>query len=127
MANYNRVILLGHLTRDPEVRHTQSGTAVAKLGIAVNRKTKDGGSVCFVDLVAFGKTAELIGEHLHKGDPMFVEGRLEYSSWEAPDGSKRSRLEVVVETFQFLNSGDKRPNQQSLAPARELQEQDIPF
>lgn len=110
MANVNRVILIGNLTRDIETRHTQGGTAVGKFGMAVNRKTKDTETTCFVDCTAFGKTAELLAQYVGKGSPLFIEGRLEYSTWESNDGSKRSKLEVVVENFQFLRgdeSGEK--------------------
>ena len=110
MANFNKVILLGNLTRDPEIRYTQGGMAVAKLGLAVNRRYSVNGeqkeSTCFVDLTAFGRQAEVINEYCKKGRPLFVEGRLEFSQWEGQDGSKRSKLEVVVENFQFLGSRD---------------------
>ena len=107
MANFNKVILMGNLTRDIELRHTQSGMAIAKFGMAINRKTSSQSgeakeSTCFVDLTAFGKSAELLNQYVHKGSPLFVEGRLEYSTWEAKEGGKRSKLEVVVENFQFM-------------------------
>jgi single-strand DNA-binding protein len=112
MANFNRVILLGNLTRDVEVRYTQGGMAVAKLGMAINRKFRQGEeereSTCFVDLTAFGRQAEILEQYVSKGSPLFVEGRLEYSSWEAKDGSgKRNKLEVVIENFQFLGGGER--------------------
>ena len=112
MANFNKVILLGNLTRDPEVRFTQGGLAVAKFGMAINRKssTKDGESresTCFVDVTAFGKQAEIIDQYISKGSPLFVEGRLEFSTWEDKNGGgKRNKLEVIVENFQFVG-GDK--------------------
>ena len=107
MANFNKVILLGNLTRDIDVRFSQSGLAIAKLGMAINRTmTKDGEkreSTCFVDLTAFGRQAEVLQQYVGKGSPLFVEGRLEYSTWEAKDGGgKRSKLEVVIENFQFV-------------------------
>lgn len=110
MANFNRVILLGNLTRDVEVRYTQGGMAVAKLGMAINRKFRQGEeereSTCFVDMTAFGRQAEVLEQYVSKGSPLFVEGRLEYSSWEAKDGSgKRNKLEVVIENFQFVSGG----------------------
>lgn len=109
MVNYNKVILAGNVTRDVEVRHTQGGIAIAKFGMAVNRKQGEKESVCFVDCTAFGKQAELLGEHIHKGSSLLVDGRLELETWEAKDGSgKRSKHGVVVENFQFLDSkGDK--------------------
>ena len=109
MANFNKVILAGNLTRDPEVRYSQSGTAVAKFGMAINRKFKDQESTCFVDITAFGKQAEVLEQYVKKGSPLMVEGRLEFSQWEDKNGGgKRSKLEVVVEQFQFLGGGDKR-------------------
>lgn len=106
MANFNKVILLGNLTRDVEVRHTQSGMALAKFGMAINRKWSQNGeqkeSTCFVDLTAWGRQAELLGQYVKKGSQLFVEGRLEYSTWESQEGGKRSKLEVVVENFQFV-------------------------
>ncbi len=114
MANFNKVILMGNLTRDVEVRYTQGGTAVAKLGMAVNRKYTTNGetkeNTCFVDLTAFGRQAEVLNQYIGKGSPLFVEGRLEYSTWESQDGGKRSKLEVIIENFQFVGgrSGESR-------------------
>ena len=112
MANYNKVILLGNLTRDIELRHTQSGMALAKFGMAINRKWSQNGeqkeSTCFVDLTAWGRQAEVLNQYVRKGSQLFVEGRLEYSTWEAEGGGKRSKLEVVVENFQFVGSGGGR-------------------
>ena len=107
MADYNRVILLGNLTRDPEARYTQAGQSVCKFGLAVNRryKAKDEQreETCFVDCVAWGKTAETIDRYLSKGRAILVEGRLQFSQWEDKNGGgKRSKLEVVVESFQFI-------------------------
>lgn len=112
MANFNKVILMGNLTRSPETKFTQAGMAVCKFGLAVNRRTssKNGEqkeSTCFVDCTAFGKSAELLQEHVQKGSQLFVDGRLEFSQWEAKDGSKRSKLEVIVENFQFMGSRDR--------------------
>ena len=109
MANYNKVILCGHLTRDPEMRTTQGGVAVTKFGMAVNRKFKDQETTCFVDCVAFGKQAELINQYLAKGKPLFVDGRLNFSTWEAQDGGRRSKLEVIVEQFQFIGPREAQP------------------
>lgn len=107
MANFNKVILLGNLTRDVEMRHTQSGMALAKFGLAINRKWSQNGeqkeSTCFVDCTAWGRQAEVLSQYVGKGSQLFVEGRLEYSTWEA-DGGKRSKLEVVVENFQFVGA-----------------------
>ena len=114
MASFNKVILVGNLTRDPELRYLPKGTAVARLGLAVNRKwTTDTGEqreeVTFVDIDAFGKQAETIAQYMKKGGPMLVEGRLRLDSWDdKATGQKRSRLGVVLEGFQFLG-GANRP------------------
>ena len=112
VANFNKVILMGNLTRDIELRHTQGGMAIAKFGMAINRRTssKDGEqreSTCFVDMTAFGKSAELLNQYVRKGSPLFVEGRLEFSTWESQEGGKRSKLEVIVENFQFMGGGNR--------------------
>ena len=110
MANFNKVLLMGNLTRDPEVRTTPSGLKIAKFGLAVNRrfKTRDDETreeTTFVDLDAFGQQAELIERYCSKGSPLFVEGRLKLEQWESNTGDKRSKLLVVVENFQFMGSG----------------------
>jgi single-strand DNA-binding protein len=111
MASFNKVILIGNLTRDPEVRYTPKGTAIAKLGLAINRnyRTESGEQreeTTFVDVDAFGRQAETIGQYLRKGRPIMVEGRLKLDSWEDKQtGQKRNRLGVVLENFQFLDSG----------------------
>ena len=110
MANYNKVMLMGNLTRDPQLSYTPSQTAVVDFGLAVNRKWKgqDGSQreeTCFVDCTSFGRQAETINKYLSKGRPVFVEGRLTYDSWTGQDGTKRSKLKVTVENFQFLPGG----------------------
>lgn len=108
MASFNKVILLGNLTRDPELRYTPKGQAVSKLGLAVNRsyKTETGETreeVTFIDIDAWGKQAELIGQYLRKGSPIFVEGRLKLDTWDdKATGQKVSKLRVVMENFQFI-------------------------
>ena len=108
MANLNKVFLMGNLTRDIELRYTQGGMAVAKLGMAINRKFTSNNetreTTCFVDLTAFGRQAEVLNQYVRKGSPLFVEGRLEYSTWEGQDGGKRSKLEVIIENFQFIGT-----------------------
>jgi len=109
MPNLNKVFLMGNLTRDPELRYTPNGTAVADIGLAVNRKWrgKDGETreeTLFVDITAWARSAEIICEYMRKGRALFVEGRLQLDTWEAQDGSKRSKMRVVVENFQFLDS-----------------------
>jgi single-strand DNA-binding protein len=114
MANFNRVLLMGNLTRDPQLSYTPSQTAVVDFGLAVNRKwTGQDGSqkeeTCFIDCRAFGKQAETINKYLTKGRPVFVEGRLTYDTWTAQDGSKRSKHRVTVEGFQFMGGGSGAP------------------
>jgi len=107
MANYNKVILIGNLTRDPQLRYTPSQMAVCDLGLAVNRRwsSQDGQKreeTAFVNCTAWGRQAETIQKYMSKGQPLLVEGRLTYSQWDGPDGKKRSKLEVTIERFQFL-------------------------
>src|SRR3954464_706403 len=108
MASFNKVILIGNLTRDPEVRYTPKGTAVAEIGLAVNRVyTTDSGEkreeATFVDVTLWGRTAEIAGEYLKKGRPVFIEGRLQLDSWDdKTSGQKRSKLKVVGEGLQLL-------------------------
>lgn len=116
MATLNKVLLLGNLTRDPELRHTPSGTSVVDLRLAVNRKFKgaDGSSrdeTCFVSVTVWGRQAETSQQYLTKGSPVLIEGRLKYDEWEK-DGQKHSRVGVVAERVQFMG----RPRQSS-APA----------
>ncbi|MBH31404.1 MAG: single-stranded DNA-binding protein [Candidatus Marinimicrobia bacterium] len=110
MPNYNKVVLMGNLTRDPEVRYTSNGTAIAKLGMAINRywRNQEGQQqeeTTFVDVDAFGKQAETIGQYLKKGRPIMIECRLKLDQWDDKQtGQKRSKLGVVLENFQFLDS-----------------------
>ena len=136
MPNLNKVMLMGNLTRDPEIKYTPKGTAIANFGIAVNRTyTPEGGEkreeVTFIDLEAWGRTAEVIGEYFKKGRPIFIEGRLKLDQWDDKQtGKKMSKLRVVVDTFEFLGSreggaagggtggGTAAPEGQSAPPAR---------
>jgi single-strand DNA-binding protein len=107
MANFNKVLLIGNLTRDPELKHTPSNQAVATIGLAVNRNftTKDGEKreeTTFVDCEAWGRQAEVMSQYLSKGRPVMIEGRLKLDQWQDKDGNNRSKLRVVVENFQFL-------------------------
>lgn len=109
MPNYNKVFLMGNLTRDVELRTIPSGQQVAQLGLAINRRyrTKDGEDreeTTFVDCEAWGRQAEVIHQYMSKGKPIFIEGRLKLDSWEDKDGKKQSKLRVVVDDFQFLGS-----------------------
>lgn len=123
MANFNRVFLMGNLTKDPELRYTPQGTAVANLRLAVNRrfKTKTGElkeEVCFITAVVWNKQAETCNQYLHKGSPLFIEGRLQSRSWEDNAGAKRSVIEVRAERVQFLSAGPGKA--QVTAPTDEL-------
>lgn len=109
MANLNKVFLIGNLTRDPEIRYTPNGTAVANLGLAVNRRFKDSSGelkeeVCFLTVTVWDKQAEACCQYLSKGRPVFVEGVLQSRFWETSDGQKRSALDVRAERVQFLGS-----------------------
>jgi len=110
MANLNKVMLMGNITRDPELKFLPSNTAICDFGLAINRTWtgQDGvkkEEVTFVDCSCFGKTAEILSKYKKKGDPLFIEGRLKLDQWEAQDGTKRSKIKVIVENFQFLNRG----------------------
>jgi single-strand DNA-binding protein len=107
MASFNRVILMGNLTRDPELRYTPSGMAVTDIGLAVNDRRKNAtgewvDEVTFVDVTLWGRTAEIASEYLSKGSPALFEGRLKLDSWEGNDGQKRTKLKVVGERMQLL-------------------------
>ena len=129
MPSFNKVMLMGNLTRDPELRFTASGAAVAGFGLAINRKYKQGDEwkedVCFVDITVWGKQAENCAEYLSKGRPVFVEGYLRLNSWETDSGEKRNKLEVVTNSVLFLG----RPGQRDDAQAGEIasKKDDIPF
>lgn len=120
MADLNRVILAGRLTRDPEVRYTPSGTAVADLGVAItdsyrNRAGEMVEQTCFVDVVVWGRQAETTGEYLGKGSPLLIEGRLQLDQWENQQGEKRSKLRVKADRVQFLGS-PRRESEMGDAP-----------
>lgn len=108
MASYNKVILMGNLTRDPEMRYVPSGTAVTNFGLAMNERYTDRQtgeqkeSPCFVDITAWGRQAEIANEYLTKGSPVFLEGSLKFDSWEAEDGSKRNKLSVTAFRIQLI-------------------------
>jgi single-strand DNA-binding protein len=136
MPNFNKVILIGHLTREPQLSYLPSQTAIVEFGIANNRvfKKQDGSQgkeVCFVDCQMFGSRAEVINKYMKKGDPIFIEGRLKFDSWEK-DGKKQSKLRVLVESFEFLGGGerrqrepeDDRPEHETFTPPMD---DDIPF
>lgn len=138
MASFNQVTLMGNLTRDVEVKYLQSGTAVAKLGLAVNERFKSGNEwkdkTVFVDIDCFGRTAEVAGEYLGKGSPVLISGKLDYQQWEK-DGKKNSKLSVICDKLQMI--GGKRGDESSQvrddsgdyaqAPAAPPPNDDIPF
>lgn len=110
MANFNKVILAGNLTRDPQLSYTANNTAVAEFGLAVNRKWKAGDGqqredTMFVDCKVFGKSAEIFSQYMAKGRPVLIEGRLDFYQWQTPEGQKRSKHSIFVENFQFLGQG----------------------
>jgi len=142
MANFNKVLLMGNLTRDPQLSYLPSQTAVVDFGLAVNRRWKsregeDREETCFIDCRAFGRQAENINKYLGKGRALFVEGRLTFDSWTAQDGTKRSRHRVTVENFQFLpggpggRAGQTEEGTQGIpaeqGPAEQTGADDIPF
>ena len=130
MTSFNKVILIGNLTKDPEIRYTPSGTPVANLGLAVNHRYKQGDEmrddVCFIDIVVFGKQAENCGQYLSKGQGIIVDGRLQQRRWESEDGQKRSRHEVVAQSVRFLSkrTSDSRDEEDMSAGGGS---EDVPF
>ena len=147
MASFNRVFLMGNLTRDVELKQTAGKQQVAEIGLAVNRRFKDREGadreeVTFVDCEAWGRTAEVMAKYLAKGRPVFIEGRLKLDTWQDQSGAKRSKMRVVVENFQFIDSrggggnaggGGGGEERSGKAPAREpaataqYDDNDIPF
>lgn len=133
MAYLNKVFLIGNLTRDVDLRYSPTGVAVARMGLAVNRyyQGQDGErkeETCFVDVVAFGKTAETCNTYLSKGRQVFFEGRLSLRTWETPEGEKRNKLEVIAERMQFI--GGQRPEEEKIFDEgieESEPEDDIPF
>ena len=126
MPNLNKVLLIGNLTRDPELKYIPNGTAVAGFGLATNRVYMVEGEkkeeVCFIDITTWAKTAESCANYLHKGSLVFIEGRLKFDSWETDDGQKRSKLSVVADRVQFLG-GRQEAGATDDIPAAD----DIPF
>lgn len=134
MASFNKILLMGNLTRDPALTYTPNQTAVVDFGLATNRKWKaqdgsDRDETCFVDCRAFGKIAENINKFFKKGKPIFVEGRLSFDQWTGQDGTKRSKHRVTVEAFTFLPDGAKAQDtgQQSPGDGPPVADSDIPF
>ncbi len=134
MTSFNKVILLGNLTRDPEIRYTPNGIAVASFAIAVNRKYKQGDEtkeeVSYIDIVVFGKQAESCGQYIGKGDSVLIDGRLQQRRWETEDGQKRNKIEVVAQSVNFMpkrSSGGQGHSHAEPAPEAPVDEGEIPF
>jgi single-strand DNA-binding protein len=143
MASYNKVLLMGNLTRDVELKQTAGNQSVAEIGLAVNRRFKDRDGndreeTTFVDCEAWGRTAEVMAQYLAKGRPVFIEGRLKLDSWQDQSGNKRSKMRVVVEGFQFIdskggggggggNAGGRSAPQREPAATSSSIDDDIPF
>ena len=133
MATYNKVIMMGNLTRDPQLSYLPSQTPIVEFGLATNRKWKsqdgqDREEVCFVDCQAFGKMAENIDKYCQKGRPLMIEGHLTFDTWEAQDGSKHSKHRITVESFTFVDApgGESRENVPAVAEPPEIND-DIRF
>src|SRR4051812_15961852 len=140
MASYNKVILVGNLTRDPQLRYLPSQMAVVDIGLAVNHKYRtaqgeDREEVCFIDCSAFGKQAEVINQYCQKGKPILIEGRLKYETWEDKQGGgKRSKHKIMIDTFQFLGGrgeggggGGGAPAEEGEAPPQRQQQPQRPM
>ena len=125
MANFNKVILLGNICKEPEARYTPQGTAVINITLGINRKYKSGEELkteaTFVPVVIWGKTAEVVGKYCHKGDPLMVEGRIQTRFWEK-DGQKQFKTEVVAENIQLMgNKKEEKPSEESKSGSTEEQ------
>jgi single-strand DNA-binding protein len=142
MTGFNRVVLIGNLTRDPQLRQIPSGTSVAELGLATNERYRNregelAESTCFVDVVAWGKQAETCNQYLTKGAPVLVEGRLQFDQWLTPEGQKRSKLRVKADRIRFMGKatpqGDRAGDsstpgtQDSAAVASDASDDNLPF
>ncbi|HEX9757653.1 MAG TPA: single-stranded DNA-binding protein [Nitrospiria bacterium] len=132
MASFNKVILMGNLTKDPEIRYTPGGTAVASFRMAINHRFKQGEEfredVCFVDIVVFGKQAENCSQYLNKGNGVIIEGRLQERRWQTEDGQKRSKHEVVAQSVRFLPKKQETPGEKGPPfPEEDVVDNDVPF
>lgn len=134
--NFNQITLAGRLTRDIQLSYTPSQTAVADFGMAVNKKYKDKETTLFVDCVAFGKSAENLNKYVGKGDSLLISGELQFESWTAQDGSKRSKHKIMVQSFQFVPTGagertetpESKPEaKQRQAPVNNNPDDDVPW
>ena len=125
MSSLNKAALIGHLGRDPETRHLDSGTVVCNFSIATNEKYGDSESTSWHRIVAFGKLAEICQKYLTKGKAIYIEGRIQYREWEDKDGNKRTTTEIVARDMVMLGGGDPRPQQP--AASMDIKDDDIPF
>ena len=126
--NYQKMMLLGRLSRDVELRYSQGGLAIAKFGIASNRRYKDNDKVCFFDVTAFGKIGETIEKYLKKGDPLFIEGHFELNKWEDKQtGQQRQKLELIVESFQFVGGSSSGSDSGTAKSTSQQDIDNIPF
>jgi single-strand DNA-binding protein len=126
MSTLNKCFLIGNLTRDPELKFSQSGTAICRFSIAVNQTIKDRKTVEFFTIVAFGKTGEICQKYITKGRPVMVEGHLHNNSFETKDGQKRVSLEVIADNVQFLGSGQQQTRQQDEPDAPDEPDPNVP-
>ncbi len=132
MASFNKVIFMGNLTKDPEIRYTPGGTAVASFRLAMNHRFKQGEEfkedVCFVDIVVFGKQAENCSQYLNKGNGVVIEGRLQERRWQTDDGQKRSKHEVVAQSVRFLPKRQEGGGgKMAPLPDEDVVDNDVPF
>jgi single-strand DNA-binding protein len=131
MSSFNKVILMGRLTRNPELRYTPQGTAVTEIGLAINREFSAAAGaerrkeVTFVDVTLWSRAAEVVCQYLKKGSPIFIEGRLSLDTWEGPDGQKRSKLRVIAENFKFVG-GRSEGGGDDMGEGMGSQEEDAP-
>lgn len=117
MPSFNKVIMMGNLTRDPVLKYLPNNMACCEFGLATNHKRKEGeDEVCFVDVTAFGKQGEAINQYLSKGKPVLIEGRLKYDTWTSQEGQKRSKHVVIMDRFSFVGSKDDAKGVQHSAP-----------
>ncbi len=124
---FNKVILVGNLTRDPEIRYTPNGTAVASVGIATNRKYGDKEETFFGEVTVWGKQAETVCQYLKKGSKTLICGRLNTRKWEDSGGKTQSKTEIIAEDVKFMDSKPKQQEHQNKSPEPQVDDQDIPF
>lgn len=129
MPNYSLAVIMGHATRDAELKYTQNGTAICKVTVAVNHKYKDQKDVSFIDVTCWQKMAEMAAQ-IKKGEAVMFSGRIQQESWTSKDGEKRAKLVVVADTLRQLSGrqdSQQGPSQQQQGPSQQQQDEDIPF